>query len=138
MPASCFTYGSLMCEDIMTHVAGVALDSSQATLAGHARHPVRGEHYPAIVPRAGARVEGRLYFAVDAAAFARLDAFEGDLYLRSTVDVCLPDGRVVAAQAYLLRPAHTGLLEPGEWDFAAFLADGKTRFQKRYLGFSRL
>ncbi|THF60660.1 gamma-glutamylcyclotransferase family protein [Pseudothauera rhizosphaerae] len=134
----CFAYGSLMCGDIMTPVAGAAFPAAPAVLHGYARHPVRDEAYPAIVSSPGASVSGLLYRGLDATALQRLDAFEGEMYERSPVEVTLPDGSRVPAQTYVFRPAHAHLLLPGEWDFDAFLAHGKARFQARYLGFRRL
>ncbi|MBC9073874.1 gamma-glutamylcyclotransferase [Thauera sp. CAU 1555] len=138
MKRACFTYGSLMCEDIMARVAGGAFSSTAAMLHGYARHPVRDETYPAIVPRHGASVAGRLYREVDAAALQRLDAFEGEMYARTPVCVELPDGGRADAEAYVFRPAWEHLLMPGEWDFERFLAHGKAHFLARYLGFSKL
>lgn len=135
---ACFAYGSLMCADIMSQVAGRSLDGVVAVLPGHARHPVAGEDYPGLVPDPAGRVEGVLYRGVDAAALARLDAFEGDLYERLAVAVEVPGGGPVTAWCYVFRPACRHLLLPGEWRFEAFLATGKARFQARYLGFAAL
>jgi len=133
----CFTYGSLMCTDIMFGVAGLALEYEAATLREHSRHPVAGETYPGMIPAAGAAVSGVLYRDVPPAALARLDAFEGEQYLRLTVQVELADGRMAAADTYVFRPEFAHLLAGGEWDFDGFLAEGKRRFETQYLGFGR-
>jgi hypothetical protein len=44
-----FTYGSLMCDDIMNKVAGCHADRHQATLKDYFRAKIRGEEYPGIV-----------------------------------------------------------------------------------------
>ncbi|PTD96090.1 gamma-glutamylcyclotransferase family protein [Pseudothauera lacus] len=132
----CFTYGSLMCADIMAAVCGASHVARPARLYGFRRHPLRGEHYPAIVPCPTEVVNGVLYSAVDDAALARLDAFEGALYQRTTVSVEDGTGGLVAAETYVLVPAHSGLLAPGEWDFDAFLQHHKASFCARYVGFS--
>ncbi|MCB1956870.1 MAG: gamma-glutamylcyclotransferase [Rhodocyclaceae bacterium] len=134
----CFTYGSLMCEDIMSTVCGYGLVGIDAMLAEFDRHPVQGEDYPAIVPSAGGCVAGRLYSDVRDAAWERLDRFEGNQYQRQRVRVVLADGSPCDAWTYVFRPAYQGLLLPGDWDFAAFLREGKVRFEGRYLGFQQI
>ncbi|ANQ86015.1 putative AIG2-like protein [Azoarcus olearius] len=133
MRRHCFTYGSLMCADIMAAVCGVEPAGEPATLADHRRHPVRGEAYPGMVPAAGAEVSGVLYRHLPPDALARLDAFEGPQYVRVTVRVRLPDGAAVEADTYMFRPEHADELLPGEWDFDRFLREGKARFQHQYM-----
>lgn len=135
MTAHCFTYGSLMWADIMARVCGREFASEPASLADHARHPVRGQDYPGLRPAPGGVVPGRLYRDVDAAAWARLDAFEGEEYERVDVLVALADGRTLPAQAYRFRGDLAGRLLPGAWDVAAFEHEGRERFLARYVGF---
>jgi gamma-glutamylcyclotransferase (GGCT)/AIG2-like uncharacterized protein YtfP len=133
-----FTYGSLMWADIMARVCGREFASEPAVLAGHRRHPVHGQDYPGLRPAAGHQVAGRLYLDVDAAAWARLDAFEGEEYERVEVQVRLADGRAVAAQVYRFRAAFAQRLLPGDWDADAFEREGRQRFLRRYIGFEAL
>lgn len=135
MTAHCFTYGSLMWADIMARVCGREFASEPASLADHARHPVRGQDYPGLRPAPGGVVPGRLYRDVDAAAWARLDAFEGEEYERAEVLVALADGRTLPAQVYRFRGDFAGRLLPGAWDVAAFEREGRERFLARYVGF---
>lgn len=134
----CFTYGSLMCADIMSGVAGGDMRGEPAALAGYARHPVTGEDYPGVVAHPGGRVEGVLYRGVGPSALSRLDAFEGEMYARCRVEVNPVGGAPVAAWCYIVLPAHEPRLLPGDWDFAAFLAEGKSRFLARYGGFAAI
>lgn len=139
MISSCFTYGSLMCEDIMSAVCGTACTRhAPAVLADHRRHPVIGQHYPGMVCAAGSTVQGVLYLDLPAAAWPRLDAFEGEEYERGRVDVSLADGRTVAAWTYLFKPRYAARLAAGDWDFDRFLRHGKARFEAAYLGFGVL
>ncbi len=138
MTAHCFTYGSLMWADIMGRVCGREFASEPASLAGHARHPVQGQDYPGLRPAEAGVVPGRLYRDVDAAAWARLDAFEGPEYERVPVDVTLATGEVVPAWAYRFRAEMAERLLPGEWDGAAFEREGHARFTARYVGFDAL
>jgi len=101
---ACFAYGSLMWADIMARVCGgAALASEPAQLPGYRRHPVLGQDYPGLRPAEGGTVVGRLYRGVDAAQWARLDAFEGPEYERVPVQVLLPDGRTETAEVYRFR-----------------------------------
>ena len=139
MTDHCFTYGSLMCEDIMGAVCATApLMPTPARLEGFRRAPVLGAEYPGMVPAAGGLVEGVLYLGLPATAWPRLDAFEGDEYCRSAVEVELPDGRRLTAWAYVFKPEYAARLGEGEWDFARFLETGKARFEALYMGFDTL
>jgi gamma-glutamylcyclotransferase (GGCT)/AIG2-like uncharacterized protein YtfP len=131
----CFTYGSLMWADIMARVCGHAFASEPASLAGHRRHPVRGEDYPGLRPAPGGLVPGRLYLDVTEAAWARLDAFEGEQYERAGVTVALADGTTLAAQVYRFRAEFAPRLLPGDWDVDDFDSEGRARFVARYAGF---
>jgi len=127
-----------MCEDIMTLVCGLAVRGEAATLLDHARHPVRDEDYPGMVPDLGQQVGGVLYRDLPATALCRLDDFEGEMYTRQRVSVLLESGELQSAWTYVFRPAYEGLLQPGDWDFQRFLTEGKARFERHYLGFGLL
>src|SRR6185369_5509088 len=49
-----FTYGSLMCADIMAAVVGDQLRCTPAILSGYRRFLVRDEYYPGVIPDAQA------------------------------------------------------------------------------------
>lgn len=136
--ATVFTYGSLMCEDIMAAVTGHNLDFESARLSGFARYAVRGEAYPAIVPESSATVAGRIYYGVTESGLARLDAFEGDWYLRDSVVVNTAQGRLVEAQSYIFRPEYAHFIADWPWSFEYFLEHGRQSFTDQYLGYQRL
>ena len=138
MTRHCFTYGSLMWADIMARVCGREFASEPASLADHRRHPVRGQDYPGLRAAPGGLVPGRLYRDVDEAAWARLDAFEGDEYERADVVVTLAGGATLAAQVYRFRAEFLPRLLPGDWDADAFEREGRARFMARYVGFDLL
>ena len=88
-----FAYGTLMCVDIMHKVSACRPAHAPATLGNYRRCRVDGEVYPGVVGEQGGLVPGLVYFDVPAEAWARLDAFEGEMYCRRTVlltgaDVC--------------------------------------------------
>lgn len=138
MTAHAFTYGSLMWADIMARVCGREFASEPASLVGYTRHPVQGQDYPGLRAAPGGLVAGRLYRDIDADAWARLDAFEGDEYERIGVTVATADGTALAARVYLFRDAYLHRLAPGEWDADAFGREGHARFTARYVGFEVL
>jgi gamma-glutamylcyclotransferase (GGCT)/AIG2-like uncharacterized protein YtfP len=133
--AHAFTYGSLMWADIMARVCGREFAAEPASLAGHRRHPVRGQDYPGLRLAEGHAVAGRLYRDVDAEAWARLDLFEGPDYERVEVVVALADGSLLPAQVYRFRCSAAGGLLAHDWDVDAFEREGRQRFIARYVGF---
>ena len=138
MTAHCFTYGSLMWADIMARVCGREFAGEPASLAEHRRHPVRGQDYPGLRAAPGGLVPGQLYRDVDAGAWARLDAFEGEEYERVGVVVALADGSMLPAQVYRFRAGFAERLLHGDWDADAFAREGRQRFIARYAGFDLL
>lgn len=135
---ACFTYGSLMSEDIMSAVSGVRAARCGARLDGYCRHPVIGAAYPGIVAHAGHQVQGVLYLDLPASAWPRLDRFEGDEYERRIVEVNLADGTPQPAWTYIFRDELASRLDKGDWDFERFLGEGKARFVAEYVGFDTL
>lgn len=133
-----FTYGSLMCADIMERVAGCRTQSVEAVLHDFFRSGVRREDYPGIIPRPGATVAGVLYLDLPAEAVRRLDFFEGELYERKEVEVVTPEGGLCCAMAYVIKDCWRRRLTNREWNYARFLATGKAKFEKAYVGFARI
>jgi gamma-glutamylcyclotransferase (GGCT)/AIG2-like uncharacterized protein YtfP len=133
-----FTYGSLMCSDIMFKVAGCRVDFSQASLNNFFRSKIRDKEYPGIVPQTGALVPGILYFDLSPEAIKRLDIFEGELYRRQEVEVITENHGSATAMTYVVKPQYRDLLTDEEWSFSYFLAFGKKKFEETYLGFQDL
>ncbi len=133
-----FTYGSLMCPEIMERVAGRHAASTPATLHHFRRSRLQDLDYPGIFPDDASRVAGILYLDLSEEAIGRLDDFEGEQYLRLTVTVELDDGHTQPAMAYVLKERYRPLATGEEWDFATFLAEGKKHFLATYCGFATL
>ncbi len=133
-----FTYGSLMCSDIMFRVAGGKTDSTQATLNNFFRSKMHNEEYPGIIARPKATVPGVLYFHLSAEAIQRLDDFEGEMYQRQQVEVIAEDFVLVTAMTYVIKDRYRHFLTDKEWSFNEFLAVGKIKFEKTYFGFQEL
>lgn len=135
---SLFTYGSLMCEDIMTAVAGGLLLHQPALLPDHRRYALSDEPYPGLVPEFGASVEGIVYHGLKPRAWARLDRFEGELYNRHKVMVWYPDGGREWVYCYIVKAEFRELLSDKAWDFDRFLRHDKKLFETSYSGFSEV
>lgn len=136
MKRNLFAYGTLMCEDILTRVAGSTPAAAASVLTDFRRLVIRDAQYPGLIRYPGGRVEGVLYRDIAAAAWLRLDSFEGEMYERIAVTVEAGDGTLVEADTYLIRPGFEQLLELVEWDFETFLANGKEAFIREYTGYA--
>ena len=101
MNGNVFTYGSLMFDEVWRQVVSGDYRSAPATLHHHQRHALTGRSYPGVVAAPDVRVAGRLYFDVNAADLARLDAFEGAEYRRDALQVMLASGEPVDAWTYI-------------------------------------
>jgi len=127
-----------MCEDIMVEVSGCHLSHVPGILKGYSRRSVRGEHYPAIVPDNESIVEGVVYRNVPNSVWDRLDRFEGKMYERHHVVVELKNRKTLAAETYVIHPAHLNLLDQSDGDFDDFIRNGKASFQRHYKGYHPL
>lgn len=135
---NCFAYGTLMCEDIMAEVSGCRLPFVSGILRGYSRRRVKGELYPAIVPDENSAVQGVVYQNLPDTAWARLDRFEGEMYMRMAVKVELDDKAHLLAETYVIHPEFMDLLELSDWNYSEFLRTGKDGFQKGYRGYQKL
>jgi gamma-glutamylcyclotransferase (GGCT)/AIG2-like uncharacterized protein YtfP len=133
-----FAYGTLMCDEIMEEVAGCRLSYKAGTLRGYSRRAVRGEHYPAIFREEKGLIQGLVYLGVPDRAWQRLDRFEGEMYVRQTVQIQLANGMMLFANTYVVQPAFLDALEEVDWDFESFLRHGKESFQKYYKGYQSM
>ena len=128
-----FTYGTLMCDDIMAEVSGpdCVLNPCKVTLKGYKRRKISDENFPALVINPTGSVEGVLYPDLPDSALKRLDIYEGDMYFRETVAVEREDGKTLKATAYIIKPEHEKDLGPDDWDFGEFLRKEKEDFMKQ-------
>ena len=104
-----FVYGTLAPGRPNAHVlADVAGTWTPATVRGHLRAQGWGaaEGFPGIVPDgSGALVEGLVFSSPELAVhWQRLDAFEGDEYVRVLITATLEGGALVQAWVDALRP----------------------------------
>jgi len=130
-----FTYGSLMCDDIMSGVVSCQLERSNAILNDFYRSNVRNEEYPGIIPQVGAQVDGVLYLDLPETAIEQLDVFEGEYYNRLGVQVCSEKFGETDAMTYVIKPHYSHILTYTEWSYSHFLDVGKQKFERAYFGF---
>ena len=135
---SLFTYGSLMCADIMALVAGSELQCTPAVLPGYRRFQVRDEHYPGVMADKAGVVPGMVYHHISTAGWSRLDRFEGAMYDRLPVTVRYDDSSASLVYCYVFRAEFHHRMTTVEWDFSRFLESGKNLFQQHYCGFQVL
>jgi gamma-glutamylcyclotransferase (GGCT)/AIG2-like uncharacterized protein YtfP len=133
-----FAYGTLMCDEIMREVAGCCPSHVPGALRGYRRRCVKGELYPALAPDGQGHVEGVVYRNIPDSAWDRLDRFEGEMYTRQLAQIELHDGGTLPAGIYVVQPEFLDRLDESEWDFARFLQNGKTGFQRHYKGYQVL
>ena len=133
-----FAYGTLMCEDIMFAVTGSHFSRTAGFLRDYRRLAVKDEVYPGILPERGRVVEGIVYRELPDIAWARLDAFEGEMYQRQIVSVNLADSASVEVYTFVVRPEFENRLDSSEWNFEKFLQSGKKTFETHYAGFKVL
>lgn len=115
-----FVYGTLMMPAVLQAVCGVTFTPRRATLHGYARYQLRARVYPAIVPAAGAAIDGLLCDGIDGPLWQCLDHWESELYTRALVNVCDEAGTPFAAQTYILASPHHHLLGSEPWSPVEF------------------
>jgi gamma-glutamylcyclotransferase (GGCT)/AIG2-like uncharacterized protein YtfP len=130
-----FTYGSLMIPAVMHSVTGCDFASVSASLWDYGRYRVKGEYYPGIVSEKGALIEGVLYLSVDPGSVKRLDAFEGDWYVRTPVKIRISAGQIVPGETYVFKEEHRHLLSSEGWDIKTFESKYLQTFTREYPGF---
>lgn len=131
-----FAYGTLIIPEIFSEVTARNYEPESAVLKDYARFRLEGESFPAIVKAKGRSTEGVIYRMIDPTAFRRLDAFEGELYVRTPVLVKTGAG-VDLAVTYVLKDIYRHRLTNLPWSPEAFRENEKDRFLKSYEGFAR-
>ncbi len=137
VPTDFFAYGSLMLPQVLRAVTGNVFPHVAAVLSDHARYRLRGQSYPGIVTQSGASTDGVVYRALDAGAFARLDAFEGPWYRRVAVCVETAEGAESAAWTYRIADDQRHRLTAEPWSLERFREACLDEFLGEYPGFER-
>lgn len=124
-----FTYGTLMCRDIIEALAGPCCEASDAVLRDYRRLAVKNERYPGIIYAEGFTVSGVVYSGIPEEGMRRLDNFEGEMYERTLVEVDLAGGVPKKVFTYVVKDQFRGLLDSEDWNFEEFLETGKEIFK---------
>lgn len=133
-----FTYGSLMCGDIMHQVSGEKNLYFPAQLKNYFCSCIKNEPYPGMHPSPGQTISGIVYVDLSSEALVRLDHFEGEYYERREVTVeCLEIG-TTPAFGYVVKPQYRHILTGTPWSYDEFLKNGKERFEKNYFGYGEI
>lgn len=114
-PDALFAYGTLIFPEVFRAVTGRLPESRPGRLAGWAAYGLQGAVYPGLRPAEGSETPGRLYLGIDPPTWARLDAFEGELYRVETLDVeCAAGPR--SAAVYVVEPDQRHRLSDRPWN----------------------
>lgn len=131
MSYSLFAYGTLSFPDVLEVVIGRRPEPTAATLADFRCERFVGGHFPGLVAGPGSRVHGVVYRDIDRATLARLDDFEGDLYVRRLLEVTV-DGAPLTAFTYLVAARFQARFA-GDWDREWFARHHKGEFIARLM-----
>jgi len=124
-----FAYATLQFPEVLRHVLGRDLPGAAARLHGYRRARFVSGGFPGLLPDATATVDGTLYCSLRPADLARLDDFEGDLYVRRLVPVTAALETQLAF-VYLVAARHRRLFT-GEWDADDFVVHELGAFLER-------
>lgn len=133
-----FTYGSLMFDRVWQAVVGrqptawSPAGPRAAVLNNYARRSSLLDSYPVAVPCAGETIWGRVYCRVAAEDILRLDQFEGAMYQRKCLPVCLigvdaRPQRLIQAAVYVLKPRYHRVVCERPWLPTEFEANQLSR-----------
>lgn len=98
-----FVYGSLCDQRLRERILQRDVRAEAAWLNGFGAYYLATEPYPSLRRIGGAKTPGLLLSGIDALDLQRLDRYEGNLYMRKKLCVCVKFSRR-RAWVYLLRP----------------------------------
>ncbi|GBF88869.1 hypothetical protein Rsub_01368 [Raphidocelis subcapitata] len=126
-----FVYGTLMADEVVGLLLKRVPPSKPATLAGHRRHAVKGQVFPAIVPAdAGSSVRGKVLLQLSPRELEILDVYEAEEYYRARVQPSLDDGTRVDADVYVWKDQYRHLLG-GDWSYEGWREDHFAAWMRR-------
>ncbi len=124
-----FFYGTLIDPDVRRAVLGrLAPETVEpATLPGWRRFAAKGVTFPIARPDPKAEMEGVLARGLSAAAGRLLDAYEGDGYRRTKVEI-VASGKTLSAILYVDDGSGTLVAAQGAWSYATWAKRDKRAF----------
>lgn len=122
--SSIFVYGTLTSPEVVRVLLGRELVAIRpARLQGYTRHPVQNYVFPGMIPCVGKSVEGCIYTDVSPSERKQLDWYEGDEYLRQTVQATVDSepSSPITVETYVWKPHLVDqLLQDQEWSYEEF------------------
>lgn len=131
-----FAYGSLMFDEVWNKIVEGTYRRIRGSVEGYERRRLREVAYPGMIEGTGL-VPGILWLYISKEDIDRLDAFEGEVYLRRAEKILTARGEIVA-QVFLVRPKFYHLVCDDLWVPEYFAQEGLDVFMTRYGGFNRI
>lgn len=132
-----FVYGPLRFPEVMELIAGRQYPGTKATLIHYACVRVNDQIYPGLVHKTSAHTEGFLYEDVDDAVVKRIEAFKGDMYKQSNLEVNTIDDRKLLATVYVTKPEYRNSLLNELWNADAFRQNQLNEFLRIHADFQK-
>ena len=132
-----FTYGTLEIPEVMEAVTGRSWASAEARAEGFAKFLLKGRIYPGMTAVQGSICSGRVYYRIDRRTLDILDAFEDEVYARERIEVEVEGGRLLQADAYLIRPQDREWLTATPWQPEEFSSKHLVRYLEACKTFHR-
>lgn len=127
-----FCYGTLCIPAIMRAVCDHRSAGEAASLAHYRCAALRRRVYPAIVYQAGEVTQGVVYRRLNQQQLQRIDRYEGDMYVRTRVEVNMAAMRKVEVWTYVLHPRYYRLIKKQPWSLAEFAARNQAAYQTQH------
>ncbi|MEO2048770.1 MAG: gamma-glutamylcyclotransferase family protein [Pirellulales bacterium] len=126
---SLFTYGSLMYAEVWECIGLKRCVAQPAILSGFAIYRVCDSLFPGII-QAGPddQVQGVLYHDLEVGTLVELDAYESELYERTTVYALNQDSVRIKCQDYVIPLANRAALSNDVWDSDWFQQHGLAKY----------
>lgn len=131
MTTALFAYGTLQIPQVLSSVTGRLFRSLPARLPDYAHYCLKGLSYPGVRYQPGTVTPGLVYLGIDAQALRRIDDFEDEFYCRQTLKVLTASNQEIAAEVYVVPPAHYDMMTSKRWDLELFKARSLSQFLDR-------
>ena len=113
-----FVYGSLLFPEIVEGLTACKFETHDASIQNYERRTVKNNDYPAIIPKEGGQVLGKILLNVDKRSLEVLRFFEGDEYacVEITMNV---DNKKITACVFVWN-GDADALDKADWNLELF------------------
>ena len=115
-----FVYGTLLFKQVWQCIVGKEVSNEPAAAPNWARYYVKAKPYPGIKHQLGSSVDGMLITGLNDEDWAKLDAFEDNIYSRQIIELIDNRGVSVCANAYVITNESAIYLSDKVWTPAEF------------------